>query len=223
MNRDYGKEIDELREQLARIERRGLEDANSDDAREFFSRAGFDVPVSGVNLRSSQHGAVVSELASRANAKGYTAGILEMRGLHQSSSGSAYVWDHDTDAMNVLESDEELVEKILSAIGDRTRLRMLREILRKPCSTADLVLSLRLPTTGKAYHHLNILLSADLISKDDAGLYHMRPHRVAGFMAAQWAALQTADAEYSSPNLDNLTTEALAITDRIDESSSSTT
>ncbi len=210
MRRDYGKEIDELREQLARITPGRAAHPSKSEAKQFFKNAGYDVPVDANDLESQQSGAVIAELAASANTHGYAAGIVEMRGLYQSPSGTAYVWDHEMDVAQVLEFDEEVIEKILSAIGDRTRLRMLRTILRSPCTTADLVRALELPTTGKAYHHLNILLSADLILKDDEGIYHVRPHRVAGLVAAQWAAIQTMDSEYSSPDLKKLMADVLS-------------
>lgn len=76
------------------------------------------------------------------------------------------------------EGDDDLA-KILAAIGHRQRLAILLAVLAGPKSAVDLVGSLDLGTTGAAYHHLNVLLGAGLVTQAERGIFSIAPDRVA--------------------------------------------
>ncbi|MGB3328595.1 MAG: ArsR family transcriptional regulator [Thermomicrobiales bacterium] len=69
--------------------------------------------------------------------------------------------------------------RVLAAIGHRQRLAILLAVLGGPRSAADLVGSLELGTTGAAYHHLNVLLGAGLVTQAERGVFSIAPDRVA--------------------------------------------
>ena len=77
-------------------------------------------------------------------------------------------------------------------------------MLESPQNVNDLVSRFNMKTTGKAYHHLNLLESTDLICKDDSGCYHFRGHRVSGFISALCAVRETVDDEYTTASIDKL-------------------
>lgn len=69
--------------------------------------------------------------------------------------------------------------KVLAAIGHRQRLAILMAMLAGPRSAADLVGSLGLGTTGAAYHHLNVLVGAGLVTQTERGVFSVAPDRIA--------------------------------------------
>ena len=102
----------------------------------------------------------------------------------QDVTGSqAYRWEQEEDAASLLAVDENQVAQLLAAIGHRQRLAILKLVLDRPCSAADLVAALNLGTTGAAYHHLNVLQAADLVTQEERGVYIVQPHRVSAIFA----------------------------------------
>ncbi len=59
-------------------------------------------------------------------------------------------------------------DKILSCIGNSDRLFILLTLLRKSMSVAELVEECGFNSTGQAYHHMKLLIAADLIEEDKA-------------------------------------------------------
>lgn len=111
-------------------------------------------------------------------------GIVAIWGQVQDATGSqAYRWEHEEDAATLLAVDENQVAQLLAAIGHRQRLAILKMVLDRPCSAADLVAALNLGTTGAAYHHLNVLQAADLVTQEERGVYIVQPHRVSAIFA----------------------------------------
>lgn len=76
------------------------------------------------------------------------------------------------------QASEELA-KVLAAIGHRQRLGILMAMLAGPKSVSDLIGMLDLGTTGAAYHHLNVLLGAGIVTQVERGIFSVAPDRVA--------------------------------------------
>ncbi len=74
--------------------------------------------------------------------------------------------------------------KVLKCIGSQEKLSILMALLKKPCTVQQLLTECDFQTTGKAYHHLKPLLSADIVSEDThhKGTYVIVPHRVQGLV-----------------------------------------
>jgi len=65
------------------------------------------------------------------------------------------------------------VAQILSVLGHEVRLSMLRELIQKPLTAAELVEILKMQTTGQAYHHLKELQRAGYIEQRAGGRFHI--------------------------------------------------
>ena len=135
---------------------------------------GGDAPVTG--------GA--ADFARRVSESRFDRGIVATWGQFQDATGTeAYRWELEEDAATLLAIDDGEIAQVLAAIGHRQRLAILKQILDQPCSAAELVAALNLGTTGAAYHHLNVLQAADLVTQEERGIYIVQPHRVSAIFA----------------------------------------
>ncbi len=86
---------------------------------------------------------------------------------------------------------------MLAALGHRQRLLLLKAILQRPASVAELVERLGMGTTGQAYHHLHLLQAADLIEQEARGQFSFKGHRVPGFLTLLAGIWDMLDPQYS--------------------------
>lgn len=82
----------------------------------------------------------------------------------------------------LLGKNSEKVAKILSALGNKQRLDILKAVLIEPLSGSELVERLNMGTTGQLYHHLKALLGADLLIQESGGKYTIPTHRCLPFL-----------------------------------------
>jgi len=133
-------------------------------------------------------------------------GLVSTRGYFVDGTGSReYRWELERSAADLLVVNEDVVARILAAIGHRQRLLILKAILDKPSSAAELVTSLNLGTTGAAYHHLNVLQAADLVIQEGRGTFTVQPHRVSAIfaiLAGVESAAHASDADQESSDPD---------------------
>jgi DNA gyrase subunit B len=121
------------------------------------------------------------------------AGTVISRGaVLDAATGQEYRWDFESSIDDVMAIDDESTARMLAAIGHRQRLAILKKLLGSPSTVADLVAALELGTTGAAYHHLNVLQAADLVTQATRGVFSIPPHRVVA-LAAIFAGLLAAD------------------------------
>ncbi|MGN6033190.1 MAG: ArsR/SmtB family transcription factor [Thermomicrobiales bacterium] len=112
-------------------------------------------------------------------------GDLVLRGSVRLASaggagGLAVEWSsEDLNLDRVAGQASDDLAKVLAAIGHRQRLAILVAMLSGPRSAADLVGSLDLGTTGAAYHHLNVLVGAGLVTQAERGVFSVAPDRIA--------------------------------------------
>lgn len=141
---------------------------------------------------------VATDLANRAEHDDER-GITTTRGVFRDSQGAReYRWESEETAETLLALDDGVVAQMLAAIGHRQRLAILKAILNRPSSASDLVSSLHLGTTGAAYHHLNVLQAADLVTQEERGIYVVRPHRVSAIFAILAGVLSANDTTYAT-------------------------
>ncbi len=147
---------------------------------------------------SSKHhkGKPVEHAASDLNVARETRGTVVTRGIVRNVDGDReYRWDVEANVDDLLAVDDDHASRILAAIGHRQRLAILKTVLDKPTTAADLVGSLDLGTTGAAYHHLNVLQAADLVTQEGRGVFVVQPHRVSAlftmFAGIESAAVMT--------------------------------
>jgi DNA gyrase subunit B len=106
-------------------------------------------------------------------------------------------WEHREQTMDqLLKQSGEKMSKVLTALGSKQRLEILRAVLQEPLTGAELLDYLKMGTTGQLYHHLKALQGADLLAQGQGGRYHIPPHRVLPFLlllAASSELLETSD------------------------------
>jgi DNA gyrase subunit B len=188
MARDYGAEIDSLREELAEI-RELLQSSTATGARtpagEKPERAGHIYKVRTVDADDDLI-RVLDRLEDSCGESGGS-GRVAYAGVF-SSGGRQSTWvrdDVDADKLlSLIEHGE--ADKVLRCIGSNDRLRVLLGLLRKPMTVTQLVDECGYNSTGQVYHHLKPLIAADLVVEDTRGegrgVYAVQPHRVQGII-----------------------------------------
>lgn len=125
-------------------------------------------------------------------------GFVSTYGYYE-SGGLGYRWSREEiPAADLLELDEDRAAQLLSALGHRQRLAILRAVLEGPSSASELVERLHLGTTGAAYHHLNVLQAAGLVTQASRGTFAFHGHRVQGFLTLLAGIADLMDPTYSA-------------------------
>lgn len=144
----------------------------------------------------------IQDVATDLAASGEGLGTVVSRGVVRDPSGNGeYRWDFQATVEDILSFDDDSAARILAAIGHRQRLAILKAVLNKPSTAAELVTTLDLGTTGAAYHHLNVLQAANLVSQMSRGVYVVDQKMVAGVFAIL-AGLESAEASSFSDAVD---------------------
>lgn len=186
MERDYGKEIDLLREELAEIKRLlgGTPAAESklEPAHE---------KVGHIEKMKQMHPdpaimTIMDRMENSCGEDGTTGRVTYLGVFGSGGRQSSWVKNnaHTDDLLKLVEDNS--AERVLACIGSNDRLRLLLAILRKPRTVAQLVGECGFSSTGQVYHHLKPLIAANLVSEDaeneGKGVYVIVPHRVQGII-----------------------------------------
>lgn len=134
----------------------------------------------------------VADIALDLEVTGEARGTVVTRGVVRNAAGGReYRWDFEANAGALLAIDDDQASRLLAAIGHRQRLAILKMILDQPTTASELVSALDLGTTGAAYHHLNVLQAADLVTQEGRGVFVVRPHRVSAIFT-MFAGIESA-------------------------------
>lgn len=186
MERDYGKEIDMLREDLAEIKRllggTPVSESQLAPARE---------KVGHIEKMKQMHPdpaimALLDRMENSCGEDGTTGRVTYLGVFSSGNRQSTWVKNnaHTDDLLKLVEDNS--AERVLACIGSNDRLRLLLAILRKPRTVAQLVGECGFSSTGQVYHHLKPLIAADLVTEDaeneGKGVYVIVPHRVQGII-----------------------------------------
>ena len=187
MERNYEKEIDELREQMENFQ--NMVSPQLDELRSMVMELLPEKPstekLERVHVMHGMHpdsriSEQMEELCHKTEEKGVS-GYVTYLGLYN-SGGRQSNWIRSSfptdDLLSLIESG--VASKVLACIGNSNRLEMLLEILRGPKTVASLVEKCGFGSTGQVYHHMKPLLAADLIAEDkqQKGVYIVQPHKV---------------------------------------------
>ncbi|NHN28577.1 ArsR family transcriptional regulator [Paenibacillus sp. S3N08] len=106
-----------------------------------------------------------------------------------------YKWDaKEQPIRGLLNLDGEKMAKILSALGNKQRLDILRSVIKGPVAGTELVEKLNMGTTGQLYHHIKALMGADLLVQEErGGSYSLPSHRVLPVLLLLAASSELAD------------------------------
>lgn len=191
MERNYGKEIDALREQMENIQ--NMVSPQLDELRammmELLPNKSSAEKLKKTYVMQGMHpdsrlSALMEEMCHKTEEKGGS-GYVTYLGLY-GSGGRQSNWIRSSfptdELLSLIESG--IAGKVLACIGNPNRLELLLEILRGPKTVASLVEKCGFGSTGQVYHHMKPLLAADIVAEDEKqkGVYVIRPHKVQGII-----------------------------------------
>ena len=191
MERNYGKEIDALREQMENLQE--MVSPQLEELRKMVLELLPNRPsaekLERVHVMRGMHpdrrlAEGMEELCCKTEATGVS-GLVTYLGVYN-SGGRQSNWIRDAVSADKLLAliESGVAGKVLACIGNASRLTILAEILRGPKTVAALVEKCGFGSTGQVYHHMKPLLAADIIAEDEQqkGVYAIRPHKVQGII-----------------------------------------
>jgi DNA-binding transcriptional ArsR family regulator len=92
-------------------------------------------------------------------------------------------WQREHDWGDVRAQADDATARVLGALGNPVRLRIVAVLLVRPATTAELTEQLDQPSTGQLFHHLKELLTAGLIHQPVRGTYSIRRQDVIPVLA----------------------------------------
>lgn len=191
MGRDYGKEIDSLREQMESLQ--SMTSSQFDELRTMVMALLPNKPstekLERVHVMHGMHpdsrlSKMMEELCYKTEEKDVN-GLVTYLGVYI-SGGQQANWIRNAipadELLSLIESG--VASKVLACIGNADRLAILLEILRGPKTVVKLVEKCGFGSTGQVYHHMKPLLAADLVVEDEQqkGVYIIQPHKVQGII-----------------------------------------
>lgn len=191
MERDYGKEIDSLREQMESLQ--SMTSSQFDELRTMVMALLPNRPstekLERVHVMHGMHpdsrlSEMMEELCYKTEEKDVN-GLVTYLGVYN-SGGRQSNWIRNAipadELLSLIESG--VASKVLACIGNTNRLAILLEILRGPKTVAKLVEKCGFGSTGQVYHHMKPLLVADVVVEDEQqkGVYIIQPHKVQGII-----------------------------------------
>jgi len=191
MERDYGKEIDSLREKLESLQ--NMASSQLEDLRavvmELLPNKPSTEKLERVYVMKGMHpdsrlSEMMEDLCYKTEEKNMS-GFVTYFGVYN-SGGRQSNWIRNSVPANELLSliESGIASKVLACIGNVNRLMILLEILRGPKTVAMLVEKCGFGSTGQVYHHIKPLLAADVVVEDEQqkGFYVIQPHKVQGII-----------------------------------------
>lgn len=191
MERNYGKEIDSLREQMEGLQ--SMASSQFDELRSMVTALLPNQPstekLERVHVMHGMHpdsrlSEMMEELCYKTKEKDVN-GLVTYLGVYN-SGGRQSNWIRNAipadELLSLIESG--VASKVLACIGNADRLAILLEILRGPKTVAKLVEKCGFGSTGQVYHHMKPLLAADVVVEDkqQKGVYIIQPHKVQGII-----------------------------------------
>lgn len=147
--------------------------------------------ANGSRRKPSPKAARLAERADAADGRGVVSTLGAVRLASASGMERTVRWEHEEVAADALVPDDlDAAATRLAAIGHRQRLAILVALLAEPASVSDLVANLSLGTSGAAYHHLNVLQGAGLVTQQERGIFELAPEQ-AGMLVGILSALAT--------------------------------
>ena len=198
MSRDFGAEIDELKNRIESLQK-VIESTLEVHKGVKNERAGHVQKM--VDMHPNAHVSACLDEVENITGENSQTGAITYLGVF-SSGGRQSTWAKhcvNTDDLLRLISDN-VAEKVLSCLGNSDRLNILLALLRKPMSVAELINECHLNSTGQAYHHMKPLLAADLITEDSKGIYVVQPYKVQGIIMLLAGISDMYDESYAKSN-----------------------
>ncbi len=191
MARDIEAEVDELREQVRQL----AETVAGLAGRPVGAIRAPSGGIPGPPFRKEALWNATAHLARRAEEIG-AAGVVTYAGSYRSPAGRGeYRWNRPEQPVEeLLGQADAAVARVLAALGNPQRLALLKAVLERPGSAAELIERVGLTSTGQTYHHLNTLQAAGLIRSGERRQFAFVGHQAPAFLmllAGVWSMLYT--------------------------------
>jgi len=199
MERDYGIEIDELRKDLAEIKEMLKQEKKEGYKSSLLKEAKIQEVISSKFSPESQ--AAIDELRKFAKKTGNEEGVVCYHGFVELGGRGSYWGAQNRLVKNYMDMPPDKISVVLSSLGNQQRWEILCALLKKPMTVAQIVEEFDMKTSGKAYHHLNNLIAADLLEEDksaEKGTYAVKGHRVQGIIMLMAGVSDLIHTRYSS-------------------------
>jgi DNA-binding transcriptional ArsR family regulator len=116
----------------------------------------------------------------------HASGEMSFVGFHRTNDAETsrmFQWQLDRiGTSDVLAMDDARNVKVLSALAHPVRLRMMKAILERPATAADLRERLGLTSTGQTYHALKALENGGMIEQEPDGTFVAIGDKACGFL-----------------------------------------
>lgn len=181
--RNYGAEIDALRQDITEIKEllkggKPVEDAPAENQSNVRLVEKISDMTSDTVLAS-----LMERIQNECIADGSTGRVVYTGVFASGGRQSNWIGQYNTDNLLKLIEDRT-AEKVLNCIGSGDKLNILLALLHKPMTVAQIVSDGGFNSTGQVYHHLNALITADLVKEDlennNKGVYIVVPYHVQG-------------------------------------------
>jgi len=194
MERDYGAEIDELKEELKKASAlfgEFLSKQYGQPQQEQPQEERYPYKNDKVWPMRHMHpdprlSSMMNELCETVDGNSETGAVTYM-GVF-TSGGRQSNWIRNgigTDSLLAL-VDSKSAGTVLQSIGNSDKLALLVALLREPMTVAQMVEKCGFNTTGQVYHHLRPLIAADIVEEvkegNERGVYAVKYHRVQGII-----------------------------------------
>jgi DNA-binding transcriptional ArsR family regulator len=101
---------------------------------------------------------------------------------------------------DVLDASEDALARVMAALANPTRIRIVGELLQGPVPTGELARRLEQPSAGQLFHHLKELLSAGIIHQPVRGTYAIGDRHVVPLLVLGSAAIDLATPSPEEPS-----------------------
>jgi DNA gyrase subunit B len=196
MTRDFGAEIDAIKEELREMRKLMLTNWDKEPIRvEPGGEEKRVLPPEGYEqLRTLRQQIVASTAANDSRgAVAYTGTFCSGNADETRQS----IWASAVHAEDLLAlNDNRMVEKVLASVGNNQRLTILLALLEQPLTVNQLVEKTGANSTGQVYHHLKPLAAADIIN-EEKGVYSVIPYRMQGIILLLAGVNDLIDARYT--------------------------
>ena len=192
MENDYGAEIERINAELIQIRKMLV--------RSVLPKTNPTLPDGGKDALSpeghAQLNGIRDQLIAFADGAHETGAVAYAGNFESDGQQSIWAMTIQTDFLLTL-NDHDMVENVLTSIGNSQRLGILLALLKQPMTVVQLVAALEAKSTGLVYHHLKPLVLADIVY-EEKGVYAVKPHRVQGIIMLLAAVWDLTDTRYSS-------------------------
>jgi DNA gyrase subunit B len=217
LERDYGSEIDSLKNELNEIKQllNAFAGSKTNEAwkqaanyQQKHAADGEEKQAKRIHKMENMHPdtnimGILNNLENACEQSGQSGSITYLGVFESGGRQSTWIRNQvNTDGLLYLVENKS-AEKVLRCIGNSDRLHILMSILKKPMTVAQLVEECGYNSTGQVYHHLKPLIAADLVIEDaKKGVYVIQHHRVQGIIMLLAGISDMLDPQYTAGDWD---------------------